>query len=314
MEGLETLNRMDAGSVLHPGSTVVVQSRGGPSQQRSAPLLHNAVVRRVQVQMGDTLAKVAERAGVSMMRLQQLNGLRTNDLREGDTLQWPAGVNDDARTGGADRRRRRRGLRGTRRHVTVRLFEAFHVRPPRRLLAGREKAATEGCVAERERARTNGVVQRVWGLLTAGLGGAHRATAPLHVGASRSRLRNPVRHESAFVSSGFGWRASGFHEGVDVAAEQGVPIRAAADGVVTYADTNGAYGKLLCLSHGHGFSTRYAHCEELQRRVGERVRAGEAVATVGATGRASGPHLHFEVRRNGAAQDPHDWLDLRAAA
>jgi murein DD-endopeptidase MepM/ murein hydrolase activator NlpD len=55
-------------------------------------------------------------------------------------------------------------------------------------------------------------------------------------------------------------------------------------------------------------------CEELQRRVGERVRAGEAVATVGATGRASGPHRHFVVRRNGAAQDPHDWLDLRAAA
>jgi murein DD-endopeptidase MepM/ murein hydrolase activator NlpD len=77
-----------------------------------------------------------------------------------------------------------------------------------------------------------------------------------HVGAALCRLRNPVRHASAFVSSGFGWRGGCFHEGVDVAAEAGVAVAAAAHGLVTYAGWNGAYGQLLCLSHGHGFSTR----------------------------------------------------------
>lgn len=122
------------------------------------------------------------------------------------------------------------------------------------------------------------------------------------------------------VSSGFGLRLDPFsgveraHHGLDIAAPAGSPVRAAADGVVRYAGKRGGYGNVVILSHADGTETRYAHCKTLAVRPGDRVEAGADIATVGSTGRSTGPHLHFEVRRDGQPIDPATWLEREDSA
>jgi len=99
-----------------------------------------------------------------------------------------------------------------------------------------------------------------------------------------------------------------FHEGIDFPAEVGTPIEAAASGKVVYAEVHPAYGKMLEIDHGNGLVTRYAHCSSLSVKEGDLVVRGQRVGTVGSTGRSTGPHLHFEVRLNGAPQNPARFL------
>ena len=120
--------------------------------------------------------------------------------------------------------------------------------------------------------------------------------------------------ENINYTSNFGYRIdpfSGhqtFHEGVDFAAESGTAINAAASGKVIYADTHPAYGKSVEIDHGNGLVTRYAHGSELLVKEGDLVVRGQRIARVGSTGRSTGPHLHFEVRLNGVAQNPGRFL------
>jgi murein DD-endopeptidase MepM/ murein hydrolase activator NlpD len=99
-------------------------------------------------------------------------------------------------------------------------------------------------------------------------------------------------------------RAGARHEGVDFAVPEGTPVRAAAGGVVRFAGARGDYGSLVVVDHGGGVETRYAHLSRLDTRAGARVRAGEPIGLAGASGRTTGPHLHFELRRDGEAVDP----------
>lgn len=121
--------------------------------------------------------------------------------------------------------------------------------------------------------------------------------------------------EGVSASSNFGWRNDPFtgqtamHEGIDFIAEVGTPILAAAAGIVQTAEMHPQYGNMVEIDHGNGLTTRYAHASALQVRVGEIVRRGQQVAAIGSTGRSTGPHLHFEVRINGAAQNPMRFLD-----
>lgn len=106
------------------------------------------------------------------------------------------------------------------------------------------------------------------------------------------------------------------HEGVDIINDVGSPIYAAADGVVRFAGrTQGGYGLVVELSHGYGFTTLYAHCSRAMVHVGATVKRGELIALSGRSGLVSGPHLHYEVRRNGAMQNPVDYFfdDVDAA-
>jgi len=120
--------------------------------------------------------------------------------------------------------------------------------------------------------------------------------------------------EDGWFSSNFGWRLDpftgqkSFHEGIDFPAEVGTPIEAAASGKVVYADVHPAYGKMLEIDHGNGLVSRYAHCSSLSVKEGDLVVRGQRVGTVGSTGRSTGPHLHFEVRLNGAPQNPARFL------
>lgn len=106
------------------------------------------------------------------------------------------------------------------------------------------------------------------------------------------------------VVSGFGMRWGRMHEGIDITASTGTPIRAAAAGTVIWSGWRGGYGNAVIIDHGGGLSTVYAHASALIARQGQRVAQGQVIALVGSTGNSSGPHLHFEVRINGVAVDP----------
>jgi murein DD-endopeptidase MepM/ murein hydrolase activator NlpD len=117
-----------------------------------------------------------------------------------------------------------------------------------------------------------------------------------------------------FVGSGFGSRLDPFsgqmvmHSGLDFAAPPGTPILAAAGGVVSSAEYHPAYGNMVLIDHGNGLQTLYAHASRLDVRQGEIVRKGQPLGRVGATGRSTGPHLHFEVHLNGVPQNPSRFL------
>jgi murein DD-endopeptidase MepM/ murein hydrolase activator NlpD len=120
--------------------------------------------------------------------------------------------------------------------------------------------------------------------------------------------------EGAELSSTFGNREDpfngrrAFHAGMDFAAAAGTPIRAAAAGTVAFAGFNAAYGWSVEIAHGNSLVTRYAHASRLLVARGTAVRQGDTIAQVGSSGRATGPHLHFEVLKDGAATDPQRYL------
>ncbi len=98
------------------------------------------------------------------------------------------------------------------------------------------------------------------------------------------------------------------HSGIDIATKRGTPIKAADSGYVTFAGYQGGYGNFIIVDHGNGIVTRYAHCNSLVASLGQRVGKGETIATLGSTGRSTGPHLHFEVQLHGSFQNPLGYL------
>jgi hypothetical protein len=131
---------------------------------------------------------------------------------------------------------------------------------------------------------------------------------PLTVAALRRPLASsPLRLSWPLplpYTDGFGPRGNKFHPGLDIPAPAGTPVGAAGPGVVTWADWFGGYGRLVVVDHGGGVRSFYAHLQEIDVAVGDRVLTGTRVGLVGATGEATGPHLHFELRVRGAAIDP----------
>ena len=124
---------------------------------------------------------------------------------------------------------------------------------------------------------------------------------------------NLIRPISGTITSRFGSISrvrSGAHTGLDIAASTGTPIKAAAAGTVTVSQYgySGGYGNYIMLSHGNGVQTVYGHCTSLLVNVGEYVSQGQAIATVGSTGNSTGNHLHFEIRVNGVAQNPQNYV------
>jgi murein DD-endopeptidase MepM/ murein hydrolase activator NlpD len=125
---------------------------------------------------------------------------------------------------------------------------------------------------------------------------------------------------AGYISSGFGARVDPFtggeefHEGIDFAAPEGTEIRAVAAGVVTWAGPRGGYGNMVQIDHGNGYATRYGHAYRVLVHVGETVQRGDVVALVGDTGRSTGPHVHFEVLKNGHEVNPARFVALRAGS
>jgi len=126
----------------------------------------------------------------------------------------------------------------------------------------------------------------------------------------KALLRTPI--DGARISSGFGKRRhpilgyTRMHKGLDFAARRGTPVYAAGDGFVEYAGRKGSYGKYIRLRHNGSFKTAYAHMHRYARgiRNGRRVHQGQIIGYVGSTGRSTGPHLHYEVHKNGRQVNP----------
>jgi murein DD-endopeptidase MepM/ murein hydrolase activator NlpD len=110
------------------------------------------------------------------------------------------------------------------------------------------------------------------------------------------------------ITSPFGPRWGGFHPGIDIGVPIGTPIHAAKAGTVIFAGWMGGYGNVVIIDHGGGFSTLYAHQSRLTSSVGEQVNQGQIIGYSGNTGYTTGPHLHFETRVNGIAQNPLNYL------
>ena len=110
------------------------------------------------------------------------------------------------------------------------------------------------------------------------------------------------------ITSRFGSRSRGIHTGLDIANSRGTPIKAAASGVVTYSGYKGSYGYMVVIAHANNVQTYYAHCSRLYVNAGDSVNQGDVIAAVGNTGNSTGPHLHLEVRVNGVAKNPQNYL------
>lgn len=121
---------------------------------------------------------------------------------------------------------------------------------------------------------------------------------------------------TGWYSSNYGWRIdpftgkNAFHEGVDFMADVGSTIQAAGGGVVVFADTHAGYGRLIEIDHGNGLVSRYAHASKITVKEGDVVMKGQKIGEVGSSGRSTGPHLHFEVRHDGAPQNPEHYLKV----
>ena len=116
---------------------------------------------------------------------------------------------------------------------------------------------------------------------------------------------------SGSITSRFGVVSSirsGAHTGTDIAAQTGTPIKAVANGTVTFAERSGSYGNLIKITHENGVETWYGHCSKLYATVGQKVEAGDIIAAVGSTGNSTGPHLHLEIRIDGTAINPQNYL------
>lgn len=120
-----------------------------------------------------------------------------------------------------------------------------------------------------------------------------------------------IRPISGIITSRFGARSSirsSAHTGLDISAPTGTAIRAASSGTVTFSGRKGSYGNMLVITHGNGVQTYYAHCSALYVSAGTTVSQGQTIAAVGSTGNSTGPHLHLEVRVNGVAYNPQNYV------
>lgn len=162
------------------------------------------------------------------------------------------------------------------------------------------------------------VVVPLVGLGLMAVGGAHGTPIGPPGGAAPGRLAWPLSQRVLTQPYGCtavklepvaAWCSAGhFHSGIDLAAPVATPVHAAADGVARVAESPGGYGLYVVVDHGGGVTTLYGHLEWTSLRSGEHIRAGDELGLVGSTGLSTGPHLHFEVRRDGRPVDPIAWL------
>ncbi len=178
------------------------------------------------------------------------------------------------------------------------------------------------------------VTQQLSGATPTSGTGQHEPRRPQGVSGSAARELGAMRARSAYagvdasatmsmpvaggrVSSNYGMRkldddaAARMHKGLDIAAPEGAPIRAALPGTVVHSGWIKGYGKSVIVDHGNGTTTLYGHASELLVDVGQTVSRGAPIARVGSTGHSTGPHLHFEVRHHGESVDPARPLGLR---
>jgi len=181
-----------------------------------------------------------------------------------------------------------------------------------RAMGGAFSAAPVAAVAHASPENTFGVLKDLLGVLS------DRLTTVRKGVESRQALSAALPSfwplTSGWLSSNFGARKdpiageAEFHTGLDITASRGTPVQATADGTVQLANYNGGYGNCVEVAHGYGIVTRYGHLSRYGVRVGQKIKRGDVIGYVGATGRTTGPHLHYEILLNGQPINPLKFL------
>jgi len=229
-----------------------------------------------EIKPGDTLSCIARESGVSVEALAAANGLVDLDnIRAGQLIKVPADI------------------------VT------HLIRPGETLLgiAGLYQVDVSVLASRNRLSDINNIIAGRQLLIPRGTAG--QAAALSVAGPQARRLAWPLL---GAITSPFGTRDGRPHEGVDIAAEENTPMRAAAAGRVVFAGPRGTYGLTVIIDHGNGLRTLYAHCAKLLVTEGDAVDTNTIIALAGSTGRSTGPHLHLEVLQNGVPFDPLTWL------
>ena len=231
------------------------------------------------VRRGETLSEIAERYNTSPSTLARQNRLRNPDqLEVGQELRLPSGVS---------RSRRAAEAKSARRFGTSEGRVSKKSASEKRSLARVSPEDVPGDIRRfpREHDPHDGDIFSRWPI-------AGRLTSP------------------------FGPRGGSFHDGIDITAPTGTAISAVADGEVIFSNALHGYGNIVLIRHRNGLVTVYAHNQRNLVKEGEWVRRGKVVAEVGQTGRASGPHLHFEIRKDNQARNPLRYLpnEVRTAS
>lgn len=230
-----------------------------------------------RVRSGDSLWTIAEKHRTEVETLADINGLSETDLiREGQVLTLPGGA-----------------IGSTTHYVC----EGENLA----VIADRYRVSVSQLVREND--LTDPDLVRAGQELKIPVASSGGPAAP--AGFDWMTLLWPV---SGPLTDGFGMRGDRPHYGIDIAADHGETIRAAAGGRVTHAGPAGTFGLLVILDHGNGLTTYYAHCSSISVEAGEEVAAGQKIACIGNTGRSFGPHLHFETRWDGQPYDPMLYL------
>ncbi len=263
------------------------------------------------VDKGDSLMKIAQRFNTTVVQLQEDNNLRNTFLKVGQEIR----INPDKklyRVIKADEKKPEIKTACNTLDHTVKNGESLS------LIARKYRPTNGAIVAANGLKHTVGMAGQTIKVpaAKASVGSSGEEIKDYKVVQGRSEItraswKMPVRGR---LSDKYGWRNHPvyrkrlFHAGIDIAAPKGSPIAAAAAGKVIYAGRRPGYGNLVIISHNGGMSSRYAHCSSILVKKGQSVKAGALVARVGATGVATGNHLHFEVRKNGKPQNPLTFL------
>ncbi len=227
------------------------------------------------VQPGDNLWRISQRFAMSVTDLRAKNNLDGNSVRVGQTLVVGGGAGGDSSGPSAKTQAALAALK-----------------------------ARSGAAPDAEAStKTASLVTPAAPVTPIPVGKGAVSGSPLSgpIGKRKYQLVWPVE---GVVTSRFGSRNGKGHDGVDIGAAAGTSVKAAAAGDVIFADTHGSYGNLVLVRHAGNLVTVYAHNAKNLVNKGQRVKQGQAIATLGSTGHATGPHLHFEVRRGVAAENP----------
>ena len=257
----------------------------------------------VTVAEGQTLWGIAQSHGVAVEDVAAANGLGVKDLLTvGQQLVIPSKISGAGRgllSGAAQALSRPIGAT---RHVTVRVREgetlweiAEATGLPVDAIVNANEIPDSASVHTGQRLTIPGGALDV----------LRRVTAARGVVSIAQNFVWPVRGQ---LTSRFGWRLTGYHNGIDIAAPRGSPILVAKDGRVVFAGWYFRYGLAIVVDHGNGLSTIYGHASKLLVPIGQVVETGQVIALVGATGDATGPHLHFEIRTNGIPLNPMKYM------
>lgn len=241
---------------------------------------------------GDTIAKIAKRFHVSSNTILQNNDRKKID----DVLEPGTKLTILPVDGIAHPVERRETLSELSKRYDVDVKEILEVNAldNPHMIAEKQKIIIPNATELKRRPKPKPVLKAVESSRT-----GH--TAPVSKSKTGRRLSWPT---NGTTTSNYGWRWFRMHNGMDIAASVGTPIKAAKEGRVVFSGWMGGYGYAVDVDHGNGIKTRYAHCSALKVNVGQYVHRGQLLGLMGSTGNSTGPHLHFEVHVNGTPVDP----------